>query len=314
MFAATILAAALQGNDVMSVAPYHGRGQTIETRDGKLYYETEGSGPVVVMVAGGPGGSHVSFHGFFNELAKEHTVVYFDNIGRGRSDRLKDPKKYTVWRDADDIEALRKALGVDKISVIGHSYGGMPAIAYAIRYPQSLDRLVLSDTLHSGEGFQQNIDSCNFTAQNQYPEIWAKLMEMRAKGVKSTAEEYGEIYGPAIGSLYWYDAANGTKMYRSNDPKDGGNDEVYRAMIGEDPEWKVGGTMKSFDPRKQMKEIEAKTLICVGRFDRVATPKVSYEMSQLIPGSKLVIFPKSGHRPWVEEKESYFDAVTKFLR
>ena len=98
--------------------PIHGKGKTIDTPDGKLYYEQEGKGPVIVMVAGGPGGDHTSFHPFFSRLAKDHTVVYFDNIGRGRSDRLKDKKRYTVWRDAEDIERLRKALGQDKITVI----------------------------------------------------------------------------------------------------------------------------------------------------------------------------------------------------
>ena len=143
---------------------YHGKGQTVETKDGKLYYETTGEGPVLIMVAGGPGGSHVSFHGYFERLAKTHKLVLFDNIGRGRSDRLKDKTKYTVERDADDIEALRKHLGVDKIRLIGHSYGGMPVIAYSVKYGEHLDRAVLSDTLHSGQGFQENIDSCNFNA------------------------------------------------------------------------------------------------------------------------------------------------------
>lgn len=303
----------VQGNDVMSIAPYHGKGMTISTKDGNLYYETEGTGPIVVLIAGGPGGGHSSFHGFFNELSKTHTVIYLDNIGRGRSDRLKDPKKYTVWRDAEDIEALRVALKADKISVLGHSYGGMPAIAYGIRYANRVDKLILSDTLHSAQGFQQNIDSCNFNAQNHYPQAWEKLMAMRARGVKSSASEYADLYGECLNELYWFDESNGSKLFRSSDPKDGFDGDVYSVMLGDDPEWKVGGTMRSFDPRKEMKKITAPTMICVGRHDQIATPKVSYEMSKLIPGSKLIVFDKSGHRPWVEEKALYFRVVGDFL-
>lgn len=316
MLAAALLAGNLltQGNDVMTVAPFHGKGTTIETKDGKLYYETEGSGPVVILVAGGPGGGHSSFHGFFGDLAKDHTVVYFDNIGRGRSDRLKDPKKYTVWRDAEDIEAIRKALGADKVSVIGHSYGGMPAIAYGIRYANRVHKLVLSDTLHGGKAFQENIDSCNFHARNQFPAQWEKLMALRAKGVKSSADAYADIYGECLNEVYWFDESNGSKMFRSSDPKDGFNGEVYAAMLGDDPEWKVQGTMRSFEPRGDMKKITAPTMICVGRYDRVATPKVAHDMSKMIPGSKLVIFDKSGHRPWVEERALYFRMVGDFLK
>ena len=156
-----------------AVAPFlaalHGHGRYVPTPDGRLYYESEGKGSPVVLVAGGPGGSHASFHPWFSRLAAEHTVIYFDNIGRGRSDRLKNPKRYTVERDADDIEALRKALGYRKISVLGHSYGGMPALAYALKYPTHCARLVLSDTLDSADAWQQNIDSCNFNSSTRFP-------------------------------------------------------------------------------------------------------------------------------------------------
>lgn len=291
--------------------PIHGHGDYINTPDGKLYYEKEGEGPIVVLVAGGPGGPHTSFHPFFSLLAKDHTVVYFDNIGRGRSDQLKDPKKYTVWRDADDIENLRKALGADKINVIGHSYGGMPAIAYAVRYPQHVSHVVLSDTLHSGAAWQENIDSCNYAAEHQFPEVWEKLTALRKKGVKTGADEYEGPYNDAVGGLYWFDPDKARLMYRSGDK--GKPNPVYSSMIGDDPEWKTGGTMRSFDPRPQLKTMNLPVLICVGRYDRVAIPKVAWEMNKMIPNSKLVIFEKSGHRPWVEETEPYFKTVEEFL-
>jgi proline iminopeptidase len=293
--------------------PIHGHGSYVSTPQGRIYYETEGHGPAIILVAGGPGGSHASFHPWFSRLAVDHTVVYFDNLGRGRSDRLADPSKYTVWRDADDIEALRSALGFDRITVLGHSYGGMPAVAYAVRYGAHLDRLILSDTLHSAEGFQENIDSCNFNARTRFPEVWEKLMAMRRQGVKTGTEAYEDLYGTATDDLYWYDPANAAKMFHSGDPADGANGAIYLAMLGNDPEWVVGGTMKSFDPRRQMRTITAPTLVCVGRYDRVATPKVALELSRLIPNARLVVFEKSGHRPWVEETDAYFTTVTGFL-
>src|SRR2546423_7907861 len=123
MFPTFVLAQPFVPKDVVPNydVPIHGHGEYINTPDGKIYYEQEGQGPIVILVAGGPGGPHTSFHPFFSRLASDHTVVYFDNIGRGRSDQLKDPKRYTVWRDAEDIEQLRRALGADKIDVIGHS-------------------------------------------------------------------------------------------------------------------------------------------------------------------------------------------------
>ncbi|MBC8101229.1 MAG: alpha/beta fold hydrolase [Cytophagales bacterium] len=295
--------------------PLHGNGAFIPTPKGRIYYEKEGQGPLLILVAGGPGGGHTSFHPWFNRLAKTHTVVYFDNLGRGRSDRLQDPKQYTVERDADDIESLRIALKADKIAVLGHSYGGMPALAYALKYPAHLDRLILSDTLHSADGFQQNIDNCNREAQTRFPEVWEKLMALRKTGVKSSAAEYGEIYSTPTDDLYWYDTTNAARMFRANDPPGTGfNNAVYLAMLGDDPEWKVGGTMKAYDPRPRMKTLAGlPTLICVGRSDRVATPGIAWELNRLIPASRLVIFEKSGHRPWVEESDRYFQTVSAFL-
>lgn len=293
--------------------PIHGHGSYLDSPDGRLYYETEGIGSTIVVIAGGPGGDHTSFHPFFSRLAKDHRVVYFDNIGRGRSEKLADKTRYTVWRDAEDVEQLRRMLGEERITVVGHSYGGMPALAYALTYPQHVDHLVLSDTLHSGEGFQQNIDGCNFFASHQYPEQWAKVLALRRKGVKSSDPKYTEVYGP-LNSLYWYDEKNGERMFRSGE-NSGFNNDVYLAMLGDDPEWVVKGTMHDYDPRKRMKNLHVPTLICVGRWDRVAMPKVALEMKSLLPedSSHLIVFEKSGHRPWVEETDLYFSIVEDFL-
>ena len=295
--------------------PLHGHGQYIATRQGRLYYEREGHGPPVVLVAGGPGGGHTSFHPWFSRLAASHTVIYFDNIGRGRSDRLKDPSGYTVERDADDIEALRRALGFETITVLGHSYGGMPALAYALKYPQHINHLILSDTLLNADTFQQNIDNCNREAAARFPDVWAKLTALRARGVKTGSEEYEDLYGGTTADLYWFNPDNAAKLYHSGDKTAALNFDVYRAMIGDDPEWIVGGTMKGYDPSPRMKGLAVPTLVCVGRFDRVAFPKIAQEIKDALPpaSSRLVVFERSGHRPWVEEADLYFQTVSTFL-
>ncbi|SDX25327.1 proline iminopeptidase [Collimonas sp. OK242] len=295
----------------------HGKGQFAPSKFGKIYYETEGSGSPVFLVAGGPGSSHTSFHPWFSRLAAEHTVVYLDNIGRGRSDRLEPQRssEYTVERDAEDIEALRIALGYERISVIGHSYGGMPALAYALKYPQHVARLVLSDTLLNAQSWQQNIDSVNFTARNQFPEIWEQLMQLRTRGVKSSADEYEDLYGKTELDIYWRDPDMERKLYQSGDTADASNSNVYLSFIGDDPEWQVGGTMKRYDPRSRMQFLTVPTLVCVGRYDRVGTPKIAGEIKAALPAasSRLVVFERSGHRPWVEETDEYFSLLKDFF-
>ncbi len=293
----------------------HGKGEYVDSPDGRIYYEREGNGPAIFLVAGGPGGSHASFHPWFSELAKQYAVIYFDNVGRGRSDRLKDASRYTVERDADDIEVLRQKLGFEKLILIGHSYGGMPAMAYALRRPDRVERLILSDSAVSADEWQLNIDNCNHYVQLHYPEIWGQLLALRAKGVKSSASAYENLYGSALKNVYWFNPEAKSKMIRSTDPQDALNGNVYLAMLGDDPEWTVGGTIKNFDPRASLKNVKIPTLVTVGRSDEVCPPIVARDLRASFPAenSRLVVFERSGHRPWVEESEKWFLLVGKFL-
>jgi len=295
--------------------PLHGHGHTLATPQGRIYYETEGQGPPIVMVAGGPGGSHAAFHPWFSKLAAHHQVIYFDNLGRGRSDRLADPKNYTIERDTDDIEVLRVALKLNTITLLGQSYGGMPALAYALKYPGHTDHLILSDTILGAKGFQQNIDNCNREASTRFPEVWKKLTAMRAQGVKTGSDGYEDLYSKPTDDLYWYHPENDAKMFHSGDKVDDLNNAIYFAMVGDDPEWIVGGTMKGYNPRPLMKTLAVPTLICVGRFDRVALPEIAQEIKDDLPAqtSQLVVFERSGHYPWIEESDRYFETVSTFL-
>jgi pimeloyl-ACP methyl ester carboxylesterase len=87
----------------------------------------------------------------------------------------------------DEVEGLRQALGLGQINLYGHSYGGMVAQGYALKYPGSLKRLILANTLHSAEMWQKgNNDNWNHEVQNQYPELWMRLDSLRGKWMLST--------------------------------------------------------------------------------------------------------------------------------
>ena len=92
------------------------------------------------LISGGPGGAHVGLHSF-DQLQDSCTLVFIDNFGRGKSDTAKDVKEYSISRDVDDIEGIRKALGYDKINILGHSYGSVVAQLYAIKYADHVKHL-----------------------------------------------------------------------------------------------------------------------------------------------------------------------------
>ena len=116
----------------------HPPGDYVTVNGAKLWYESEGRGDPLILISGGPGDSHDVFHLFFSRLAGQRRVIYFDAFGVGKSGRAKSRKEYTFARDVEDLEGLRKALGLSKINILGQSYGGMVAQAYALKFPETV--------------------------------------------------------------------------------------------------------------------------------------------------------------------------------
>ena len=114
-----------------------------------IYYTTFGRGEPLVILHGGPGASHDYFLPYLLPLARTNKLVFIDERGSGRSEKLEDVKQYTVENMAADVEAVRVALDLGKISLLGHSYGGVLAEAYALKYPEHLSHLVLASTFAS---------------------------------------------------------------------------------------------------------------------------------------------------------------------
>src|SRR5882757_10841296 len=132
-----------------------------KVRGTEIYFDVEGMGlvpdgdvmrerPTAFLIHGGPGSDHTGFKPAFTPLSSRLQLVYFDHRGHGRSAKS-DPDTYTLDENVDDMEALRQHLGLGPIVSIGTSYGGMVAMAHAIRYPDSVSHLVLIVTAaHSG--------------------------------------------------------------------------------------------------------------------------------------------------------------------
>ncbi len=289
----------------------HPKGDYVSVNGKRLWYESEGTGPALVLISGGPGISHDYFHPYFSSLTNSYRVVYFDAIGRGKSDHAQSPKEYTLSRDVEDVEGLRKALGLGRISVLGHSYGGVVAQAYALRFPESLRGLILVDTLFSAEMWQANNDNSNRELQNQFPEVWERIQEVRAQGYSSCSKEYQAANDVSPAFLMFYDASNFDKIIRG-----GGSvsNDVYCAMTGEDGDFLIAGDLGNFDFRRDLKKVSVPMLILAGRYDRVALPHWTIEYKRYAPQAKFVMLEKSGHFPFIEQTDETLRLVRDFLQ
>src|SRR5580693_1444757 len=149
---ATESAAAPQGEKpkpVARIADYPIQEGFIDSRGVLIYYMTVGRGSPLVIVHGGPGATHDYFLPYLLPLARHNRLIFIDERGSGRSQKLEDPSGYTVENMVEDVEMVRKALGLTKINLLGHSYGGVLAQAYALKYQKNLSHLILASTWSS---------------------------------------------------------------------------------------------------------------------------------------------------------------------
>jgi proline iminopeptidase len=289
----------------------------IDARGALIYYELLGRGTPLVILHGGPGASHDYFLPYLLPLARQHRLVFIDERGSGKSEKLEDPSGYTVENMADDVEAVRQGLKLGKISLLGHSCGGVLAQAYALKYQRNLTHLVLCSTFHStskmNEVFRRMVAEMNPELRNRIESLEkaglygrGKVYERNRYSNDYMAAAWGEAYFPY---LYQrrpdpnYDpVANGIMSW-----------DLYREMWGSSGEFLIDGNMKSVEYGDRLHSITVPTLITAGDHDECA-PSLSREMHEKISGSKLVILPQSGHMTFVDQPGLFLKAVGEFLR
>ena len=274
--------------------------------------EVKGTGDPIFFLPGGPGNSHDYMQANFGQYYKTNTVVFFDFLGRGKSDDAKNISEYSVENDVQLIENLRTLLKFDKISIVGHSYGTVPAQAYAIKYPNNVDKLMLISGFHSGAMWQANCDSYNHYTKTHFPEKWKQVDSLRALGYVSSQEPLKSLYA-SIPTKYVYYHNTSIVGNEPKEPYRSWNDDVYATIIGRDGDFAVSGSMINQDFRQQLKNVTAQTSIIAGRYDGVSTPEYNIQYKTFMPQAEFVMFENSGHNPYLEEPKKFYALFEGFF-
>jgi proline iminopeptidase len=168
--------------------------------------------------------------------------------------------------------------------------------------------LILANTLRSAEMWQKgNNDNANREIENQSPEVWAELQQLRTQSAVSCDANYQTVQGRVpLGLFYFHDPVYEDLQFDLNA-------EVYCQIAGPDADVALGGDIASVDFRRRLREIQVPTLVLAGRFDRVAPPRYSLTCRTLMPQATFVMFEKSGHFPFIEEREHHDTVVREFL-
>ena len=283
-----------------------------------LYVKTVGHGPPLVVVHGGPGASHDYLLPSLYRLASSYRLVFIDERGSGRSPRLEDPKQYTVEKMADDVEAVRMALQLGKIALLGHSYGGVVVQAYAFKYQANLSHLILASTFSSTRELNEALGRMK---QAMPADRRARLEALEKAGLFGKGEiwehgRYTDEYAKLAWGVGYFPALYGARPEPNYDPVEGNTKnswELYREMWGSHGEFVVDGNLKEVEWVDRLAEIKVPTLILVGDHDQ-SDPAMSREMNAKIAGSKLVVLPDSGHMTFVDQPELFIRAIRDFVR
>lgn len=276
------------------------------TVDGyRVWYRCVGRGAIPLLTLhGGPGAGH-DYLEPLEALATDRMVVFYDQLGCGKSDQPDDRSLWRLERFVAEVGTVRRALGLAQIHLLGNSWGGWLAIEYMLSHPVGVMSLVLASTSASIPQFVAEA---------------AKLKATLPPGIAQTLQRYeatGDLHHPeyeaAVLEFYkrhlcrldpWPEP-----LLRSSRIIDG--NPVYATMNGPN-EFTVTGNLKDWDRTKRLGEITVPTLITVGRYDEV-TPACAETMHRHIPHSQMRVFEHSAHTAHLEETEAYLREVATFL-
>ncbi|HEV8021535.1 MAG TPA: proline iminopeptidase-family hydrolase [Candidatus Lustribacter sp.] len=260
----------------------------------------------LLVLHGGPGATHQYLEPLAEVARFGRRVIFYDQIGCGRSDHPAGEDFYDVQTFVEELAALREQLGLTAVHVLGQSWGGMLAMEYALTHPAGLASIVVAD---SPASMTLWVSEANRLRSALPADVQQTLSAHEAAGTTSDP-----AYAAATEVFYrrhlcrletWPDCVNRAFQAIASDGF------VYNIMNGPS-EFHVIGKLKAWDITARLHEIDVPTLLLSGAFDE-ATPAIVGEIYQRIPKSEWIVFPASSHMPHIEEPVAFNAAVRGFL-
>ncbi len=272
----------------------------------KHYYKIVGEGEPYIILHGGPGMYHDELYPFFLDFANAHKVIFYDQRGNGKSILEKiDSTTFNVDLMVEDLEGLRKEFGVDKLNIIGHSWGGLLAMYYGVKYPENLKRLILVDA--APVNTELLIASYRKQMTMFKPEDLERVKELwDSKGfLEGDPKVLNEAMRISEGTVF------SNKSFIDDYMEVAAFNEITAKNAVALNE--LATQMKlNIHVQDKLSNINCPTLIIYGKDDFIVEEAVQLT-NQLITNSEVVYIENSGHYPYIENKKSFFDELTRFI-
>ena len=276
----------------------------------RLYVREVGHGVPIMVLHGGPDFDHQYLLPEMDRLADSFHLVYYDQRGRGRSFSGVQPDDVTMATEVDDLDRVRESLGLESIAVLGHSWGGLLAMEYAIRHPERVSHLILMNTApasHTDAGaLRAELAHRKSPAQAKRMDELRSDPRFQAGDIDSEAEYYRIHFGTTLRSPDHLDAV--IRRLRSAFNEDG----IVAARAIEDRLYEDTWERDEYDLLPALRKLDIPTLVITGDNDFVPWEVIAH-IAEAIRGSRVEVLADCGHFPYLEQPEATRTIIATFM-
>jgi proline iminopeptidase len=275
----------------------------------RIYFKTLGNGFPLLLLHGGPGADHSDFLPYLEPLARNYRLVLVDERGSGRSERLADSRGYTLENMVRDLEQLRTHLRLERWVVLGHSFGGILAQAYAVRHPRRIAGLILAGTASSATSVDADFKRIRHAVTKT---VRLRLDKLERSGIFRPDGQYTSAYAALVARVFAPYMYAKRPPAQSQPPPPLGM-EVLRELWVRRSDFRIDGNLKGFDFSRRLSRVRAPSLVVIGDQDLVSIP--SAEASRVaLPRATLVVMAECGHMMFVDQTVPFNHLLEGFLR
>ncbi len=277
----------------------------IDVEGGRVWYRIVGSGneTPLLLLHGGPGAPSYYLNPL-EQVSVDRPVIFYDQLGAGRSDRPTDSTLWRVDRFVNELVQVRETLNLDEVHILGHSWGTMLAMDYMLTEPEGIQSLILASPALSVRRWSE--DAKRLIAE--LPDTVQRVIERHERAGTTDSPEYQEAMMEYL-----------KRYFSRSDPWspdlettfENINWEIYGLMWGPS-EFTATGSLSDYEREDVLPDLDIPVLFTAGRYDE-ATPETVQHFQSLVPNSRIAIFENSAHMTMLDEPEPYADTIREFL-
>lgn len=277
----------------------------------RLFYRDTGQGHPIVILHGGPDFDHNYLLPEMDRLAGSFRLIYYDQRGRGRSAEGVRPEDVTITSDVEDLDEVRRHFGLESIALLGHSWGGVLAMEYAVRHPDRVAQLILMNSAPASYRdrllFRQHLLALRSPGDNERMKHLSSSPQFQNGNLAVEAEYYRLHYRPALPRPELVEQVVGRLRTYFNE------ETVVTARAIEDRLYEQTWLREGYDLLPPLGSHRVRTLVVHGDQDFVPVA-VAEHIAEAIPGALLTVLPRCGHFAYLEYPDLVQEQVTAFLK